>query len=57
MELKRVEFVGPQVGEELRDQGGIGLLFALAVVMVYVALRFQFKFSVGAVGDGGRAES
>jgi preprotein translocase subunit SecF len=47
--LKRTEFVGPQVGDELRDQGGIGMLFALAVVMVYVALRFQFKFSVGAV--------
>ena len=47
--IKRTEFVGPQVGDELRDQGGIGLLFALAVVMVYVALRFQFKFSVGAV--------
>ena len=47
--LKRVEFVGPQIGDELRDQGGIGMLVALAVVMVYVALRFQFKFSVGAV--------
>ncbi len=47
--IKRTEFVGPQVGDELRDQGGIGLLFALAVVMAYVALRFQFKFSVGAV--------
>lgn len=47
--IKRTEFVGPQVGAELRDQGGIGLLFALGVVMVYVALRFQFKFSVGAV--------
>ncbi len=47
--IKRTEFIGPQVGDELRDQGGIGLLFALAVVMVYVALRFQFKFSVGAV--------
>ncbi len=49
VELKRVEFVGPQIGEELRDDGGIGLLFALAVVMVYVALRFQYKFSFGAV--------
>lgn len=48
-EIVRSEFVGPQVGDELRDQGGIGMLFALAVVMVYVALRFQFKFSVGAV--------
>lgn len=47
--LKRVEFVGPQIGDELRDQGGIGMLVALAIVMIYVALRFQFKFSVGAV--------
>ena len=47
--LKRAEFVGSQVGEELREQGGLGLLLALAVVMVYVAFRFQFKFSVGAV--------
>ncbi|MCV6615554.1 MAG: protein translocase subunit SecF [Cellvibrionaceae bacterium] len=49
VELRRVEYVGPQVGEELRDDGGIGMLFALAVVMIYVAMRFQFKFSVGAV--------
>lgn len=47
--LKRVEYVGPQVGEELRDQGGIGMLFALAVVMAYVAMRFQWKFAVAAV--------
>ena len=49
VELRRLEFVGPQVGEELREQGGLAMLFALAVVMVYVAVRFQFKFSVGAV--------
>ncbi|MFT6388003.1 MAG: preprotein translocase subunit SecF [Cellvibrionaceae bacterium] len=49
VQIKRIEFVGPQVGDELRDKGGIGLLFALAVVMVYVSLRFQFKFAVGAV--------
>lgn len=49
VELLRSEFVGGQVGEELRDQGGIALLLALAVVMMYVAARFQFKFSVGAV--------
>lgn len=48
--LSRAEFVGSQVGEELREQGGLGLLLALGLVMVYVALRFQFKFSVGAVG-------
>ena len=47
--LKRAEFVGAQVGEELREQGGLGLLFALGVVMLYVAMRFQLKFSVGAV--------
>ncbi|MBX2809524.1 MAG: protein translocase subunit SecF [Cellvibrionaceae bacterium] len=47
--IKRTEFVGPQVGDELRDQGGLGLLFALLVVMAYVAVRFQYKFSIGAV--------
>ncbi len=49
VELKRISYVGPQIGDELRDQGGLGMLFALVVVMVYVALRFQFKFSIGAV--------
>ena len=43
------EFVGASVGEELRDQGGLALLLALAVVMIYVAARFQYKFSVAAV--------
>ncbi|MHA7880330.1 MAG: protein translocase subunit SecF [Saccharospirillum sp.] len=47
--LRRNEFVGPQVGEELREQGGIGMLVALAMVMIYIAFRFQFKFAVGAV--------
>lgn len=49
VELRRSEFVGAQVGEELREQGGLGLLLALGVVMVYVAMRFQLKFSLGAV--------
>ena len=49
IDLRRVDFVGPQIGEELRDKGGLGMLIALAVVMLYVAIRFQFKFSVGAV--------
>ncbi|WP_299599596.1 protein translocase subunit SecF [uncultured Microbulbifer sp.] len=49
IDLRRVEMVGPQIGEELRDDGGLGMLFALAVVMAYVALRFQYKFAVGAV--------
>ena len=47
--LLRSEFVGGQVGEELRDQGGLALLLALFVVMIYVAARFQLKFSIGAV--------
>jgi preprotein translocase subunit SecF len=49
IELRRVEFVGPQVGDELRDQGGMAMLAALGIIMIYIALRFQFKFSVGAV--------
>jgi len=49
VELRRSEFVGSQVGEELREQGGLGMLFALGAVMLYVALRFQLKFSLGAV--------
>ena len=49
IEIRRVEYVGPQIGEELRDQGGIGMLLALGVVMFYVAVRFQYKFSLAAV--------
>ena len=48
-ELKRVEFVGPQVGAELRDQGGLGMLVALFMIFFYVAFRFQYKFALGAV--------
>lgn len=47
--VKRVEFIGPQVGEELRDQGGIGLLLALGGILLYVAMRFQLKFSSAAI--------
>jgi preprotein translocase subunit SecF len=49
VELRRSEFVGPQVGDELREQGGLAILLALALVMVYVAFRFQLKFALGAV--------
>ena len=49
IDLHRIEYVGPQVGEELREQGGLGLLAALISVMIYVTFRFQFKFSIGAV--------
>ncbi len=47
--LIRAEFVGAQVGEELKEQGGLGLLVALLTIMVYIAVRFQFKFAAGAV--------
>lgn len=49
VELRRIEFVGPQVGDELREQGGLAMLLALGLVMLYVGFRFQFKFAVGAV--------
>ena len=47
--LIRAEFVDAQVGDQLRDQSGLGMLLALAVVMVYVAFRFQYKFALGAL--------
>jgi len=49
VELRRVEFVGPQIGDELRDQGGIAMLLALAGILIYVALRFEFRFSLGSI--------
>ena len=48
-DLRRKDFIGPQIGEELRDQGGLGLLAALLVMMVYIMFRFQFKFALGAL--------
>ena len=49
VKLSRSEFVGPSVGEELREKGGLALVLALIIVMIYIAFRFQIKFSVGAV--------
>ncbi|MEQ8312475.1 MAG: protein translocase subunit SecF [Gammaproteobacteria bacterium] len=43
------DFVSAKVGEELAEQGGLGMLVALGIIMVYISVRFQFKFSVGAV--------
>ena len=48
-ELRRVEFVGPQVGRELAEQGGLAALFALLMILAYISFRFQWKFSLGAV--------
>jgi preprotein translocase subunit SecF len=47
--LQRMEFVGPQVGDELREQGGLAMLLALGLVLIYVGFRFQIKFAMGAV--------
>lgn len=47
--MRRVEFVGPQVGEELREQGGLAMLIALFGILIYVSLRFQLKSAVGAI--------
>ncbi|WP_428099321.1 protein translocase subunit SecF [Candidatus Rariloculus sp.] len=49
VELRRVEFVGPQVGEDLREQGGLAMLFALIMIFAYVMLRFRWKFAAGAI--------
>lgn len=47
--MRRTEFVGPVVGAQLANQGGMGMLAALAVVSIYVAFRFQLKFAIGAL--------
>jgi len=49
IEMRRVEFVGPQVGEELTRAGALAVLYALGGILVYVSLRFQFRFSLGAI--------
>ena len=48
-DMRRVEFVGPQVGEELRDDGGLAVLYALIGILIYVALRFEYRFALGSV--------
>lgn len=49
VEMRRIEFVGPQVGEELREQGGLAMLIAIFGIMIYVGLRFQLKSAFGAI--------
>ena len=49
VELRGSEFVSPQVGDELTEQGGLAMLFALMMIMIYILFRFQWKFSIGAV--------
>ena len=49
IELRRVEFVGPQVGDELTEDGALAVLYALFGILIYVALRFEWRFSLGSV--------
>jgi len=49
LSLRRVEFVGPQVGDELKEDGGLAMLIALGAILIYVALRFEYRFALGAV--------
>ncbi len=48
-ELRRAEFVGPQVGEELSEDGGLALLYALICILIYVTFRFEYRFALGSV--------
>jgi preprotein translocase subunit SecF len=48
-DLRRVEFVGPQVGDELTEDGGMAMLYALVGILIYVGLRFEYRFALGAV--------
>ena len=48
-ELRRIEFVGPQVGEELTEKGGLAMLIALGAIFIYVLLRFEWRFSIGSI--------
>jgi preprotein translocase subunit SecF len=49
VDLRRVEFVGPQVGDELAERGGLAMLFAIIMILIYIMIRFQWKFAIGSV--------
>ena len=49
VQIRRVEFVGPQVGEDLQEDGGLAMIYALIMIFIYIAFRFQRLFSVGAI--------
>lgn len=49
VEMRRVEFVGPQVGDELTEDGGLAMIYALICILVYVGFRFEYRFAIGAV--------
>jgi preprotein translocase subunit SecF len=49
VDMRRIEFVGPNVGEELTEQGGLAMLVALICILIYVAMRFEWRFALGSV--------
>jgi len=49
IDIRRVDFVGPQVGKELTEDGGLAVLYALIAILIYVSVRFEYRFSLGAV--------
>ena len=49
VQMRRVEFVGPQVGKELTEQGGLAMIYALIGILIYIIVRFQWRFAPGAV--------
>ena len=49
IQMRRVEFVGPQVGDELKEQGGLAMLYALIGILIYVTFRFEWRFAIGSV--------
>ena len=49
VQMRRVEFVGPKVGEELTEQGGLAMIYALIGILIYVAWRFEWRFAIGSV--------
>ena len=49
IDVRRVDYVGPQVGEELTEDGGLAVLYALIAILIYVSVRFEYRFSLGAV--------
>lgn len=49
VQMRRVEFVGPQVGEQLTEQGGLAMMYALIMILIYVAWRFEWRFALGSV--------
>ncbi len=49
VEMRRQEFVGPQVGDELRDDGGLAMILALAFILIYVMARFEYRFALGSI--------